>query len=100
MESRLRLLLVLNGLPAPDVQYPVLDDRRRRAVWLDMAYPAHRIGIEYEGLVHTEPERVLRDMGRYTDLVDKGWRIYRFGKRELYREPDEIVAKIRRALGG
>ena len=98
METRLRLLLVLRGLPAPEVQYPVQDERRRRAVWLDLAYPERRIGIEYEGEEHTRPERVLRDVGRYTGLVDQGWRIYRFTKYEVYGEPDEIAAKIRRAL--
>jgi hypothetical protein len=66
MESRLRMVLVLRGLPAPEVQYPVLADRRRRAVWLDMAYPEQRIGIEYEGEDHVRPERVLRDVSRYT----------------------------------
>ena len=83
----------------PEVQYPVQDVRRRRAVWLDLAYPAHRIAIEYEGAEHVRPERVLRDSGRYTDLVDRGWRIYRFTRKEVYREPDEIAAKISRALG-
>jgi hypothetical protein len=99
METRLRLVLVLRGLPVPEAQYPVQDERRRRAVWLDLAYPDHRIGIEYEGEEHTRPERVLRDVGRYTGLVDRGWRIYRFAKYEVYGEPDEIAAKIRRALG-
>jgi hypothetical protein len=80
METRLRLVLVLRGLPKPEVQFPVLDDRRRRAVWLDLAYPEHRIGIEYEGGDHGRPDRVLRDVGRYTRLVDDGWRMYRFTK--------------------
>jgi hypothetical protein len=99
METRLRLVLVLRGLPRPEVQYPVLDDRRRRAVWLDLAYPAQRIGIEYEGIDHTRPEGVLRDVGRYTRLVDDGWRMYRFTKYEVYGRPEEIVATIGRALG-
>jgi very-short-patch-repair endonuclease len=98
METRLRLILVLGGLPTPEVQFPVLDDVRRRAVWLDLAYPAQRIGIEYEGADHTRPERVLLDAGRYTRLVDAGWRIYRFTKYQVYAEPDEIVATITRAL--
>jgi Protein of unknown function (DUF559) len=99
METRLRLVLMLRGLPRPEVQYPVLDDRRRRAVWLDLAYPAQRIGIEYEGIDHTRPDGVLRDIGRYTWLVDEGWRMYRFTKYEVYGEPDEVAATIRRALG-
>ena len=91
-------VLVLRGLPTPEVQFPVLDDRRRRAVWLDLAYPEQRIGIEYEGEEHSRLERVLRDVGRYTGLVDQGWRIYRFTKYDVYGDPDEIAAKIRRAL--
>ncbi len=98
METRLRLILVLGGLPAPEVQFPVQDEARRRAVWLDLAYPEQRIGIEYEGADHTRPERVLLDAGRYTRLVDAGWRIYRFTKYQVYAEPAEIVATIGRAL--
>lgn len=98
METRLRLILVLGGLPTPEVQFPVQDEVRRRAVWLDLAYPEQRIGIEYEGADHTRPERVLLDAGRYTRLVDAGWRIYRFTKYQVYAEPDEIVATIGRAL--
>ncbi len=100
MESRLRMLLVRAGLPPPEVQYPVQDPARRRAVWLDLAYPEHRIGIEYEGAEHTDPNRVLRDAGRYTRLVDAGWRIYRYTKFEIHRERDRIVTEITRALHG
>ncbi|MHA6629891.1 endonuclease domain-containing protein [Pseudonocardia sichuanensis] len=100
METRLRMLLVHDtGLPSPEVQYPVQDPARRRAVWLDLAYPEHLIGIEYEGADHTDPDRVLRDVGRYTRLVAAGWRIYRYTKFEIYRERDRIVAEITRALG-
>ena len=76
----------------------MLDDRRRRAVWLDLAYPAQRIGIEYEGADHGRPARVLLDAGRCTRLVDVGWRIYRFTKYQVHAEPDEIAAVIARAL--
>jgi very-short-patch-repair endonuclease len=96
METRLRLILVLGGLPKPELQFPVQDEVRRRAVWLDLAYPEQRIGIEYEGADHTRPERVLLDAGRYTRLVDAGWRIFRFTKYQVYAEPDEIVATIER----
>jgi hypothetical protein len=99
METRLRLVLVLRGLPVPEVQYPVLDDRRRRAVWLDLAYPEHRIGIEYEGADHGNPDRVLRDVSRITRLVADSWRIYRFTKFEIYSEQDQIARTIWRALG-
>lgn len=98
METRLRLLLVLAGLPRPVAQHPVQDPLTRTAVWLDLAYPDRRIGIEYEGGHHARPETVLRDAGRYTGLVDKGWRIHRYTKYEIRDEPDRVVAQIRRAL--
>lgn len=98
METRLRLLLVRAGLPRPRVQWVVQDEVARRAVWLDLAYPEHMIGIEYEGEVHTEPDQVLLDIRRSTRLVDQGWRLYRYTKREIHREPERIVAEVRRGL--
>lgn len=100
METRLRLLLVFAGLPRPTTQWVVQDERARRAVWLDLAYPEHMIGIEYEGEGHTTPESVLRDIGRGTDLLDRGWRIYRYTKYEILGEPEKIVAQVTRALSG
>ena len=39
-----------------------------------------------------------QDAGRYAWLVDQRWRLYRFTKYEVYGEPDEILARIGRAL--
>jgi very-short-patch-repair endonuclease len=41
---------------------------------------------------------VLRDAGRYTRLVDRGWRIYRYTKYDVYGDPGRIVAELARAL--
>ena len=71
METRIRLLIVAAGLPCPEVQWVVQDVAARTAIWLDLAWPELMIGIEYEGGVHTEPGRVLRDIGRHTRLVDR-----------------------------
>jgi very-short-patch-repair endonuclease len=97
METRLRMLIVQAGLPKPEVQWVVQDEHTRTAVWLDLAWPDLMVGIEYEGEGHTEPGQVLRDVGRYTGLVDKGWRIYRYTKFEIQRRPDLIVEQLTRA---
>jgi very-short-patch-repair endonuclease len=47
---------------------------------------------------HTTPVEVLRDAGRYTRLVDRGWRIYRYTKYDVYGDPGRIVAELARAL--
>ena len=97
METRLRLLNVGAGLPRPHVQWVVQDAATRTAVWLDLAWPDLMIGIEYEGDVHTERQRVLRDIGRHTRLVDRGWRIYRYTKLDIFGGPERIVAELTRA---
>jgi hypothetical protein len=97
METRLRMLIMQSGLPRPQVQWVVPDERTRTVVRLDLAWPELMIGIEYEGEGHTEPEQVLRDVSRYTGLVDKGWRIYRYTKIEILRSPGLIVAQLTRA---
>ena len=99
MESRLRMIIVQAGLPRPKVQWVVQDVEARTAVWLDLAWPEHRIGVEFEGGGHTAPVEVLRDAGRYTRLVDRGWRIYRYTKYDVYGDPGRIVAELSRALG-
>jgi very-short-patch-repair endonuclease len=94
MESRLRLILVLGGLPPPAVQYRVPGSR----MTVDLAYPEATIAIEYEGIDHFTPYRVVRDTRRYTRLVDLGWRVYRYFAADVERHAERIVTEVGRAL--
>jgi hypothetical protein len=98
MESRIRLLLVLAGLPRPMVQYPVVDERAHIVATVDLAYPDSLVVIEYEGDDHFTDDRVVRDGRRHTRLADLGWRVYRYFASDVHRRPDTIVGDIRRAL--
>lgn len=98
METRLRVLLVDAGLPAPELQFPVQDPVTRTAVWLDLAYPEQRVGIEFEGPDHLIPQRVRHDIRRATNLVDRGWRLYRLLATDVYTTPARTIAMITRAL--
>jgi hypothetical protein len=98
METRLRMLLVLAGLPRPSAQYTVLDRRGRILATVDLAYPAHRIAIEYEGAEHLKPERVLRDTRRHTRLAGLGWTVFRYLAADIYRTPERTVDDIAGAL--
>jgi very-short-patch-repair endonuclease len=97
-ESRLRMLLTTSGLPRPQVQWPVQDPVARTAIWLDLAYPDALLGIEYEGAHHAEADQVLKDAGRYTRLVARGWRILRYTKHDLAQDRTRIVREVRAAL--
>ncbi|MBO0876556.1 MAG: hypothetical protein J2P19_24535 [Pseudonocardia sp.] len=55
MESRPRVGLVREGLPPPEVQYEVRDEYGFPLARVDLAYPAAKLAIEYDGGVHAEP---------------------------------------------
>jgi hypothetical protein len=94
-ETRVRLALVAAGLPCPQVQWVVQDPLAQRGLWLDMAYPEHLLGLEYEGVVHTRPEQVRRDTARFTALTAMGWRMLRFTKED---SPARVVAHVQSIL--
>ena len=54
METRIRLAIVLDGLPAPQLQVSVGPYR------LDMAYPELLLGVEYDGREHLDQRRAVR----------------------------------------
>ena len=91
MESRVRLVLVFVGLP-PEVQYPVLVNGRRYR--LDLAYPAQRVAVEYDGAGHREQAQARRDLVREADLAAAGWRVLRFDARVVMSDPDRIVREV------
>lgn len=98
METRLRLVLELAGLPRPALQFPVTDERARVIATVDLAYPDKLVAIEYEGADHFTHMRVLRDGGRYTRLAALGWRVYRYFAPDVFTRPEQIVDDIRLAL--
>lgn len=94
METRLRLLVERAGLPRLAVQWVVQDPAERTAVWLDLAWPDLRIGVEYEGEVHTGAAAVRADTARFTWLAARGWRMFRYTKDDVRDAPDRIVAEL------
>ncbi|MFF1571213.1 hypothetical protein ACFVWR_00570 [Leifsonia sp. NPDC058292] len=73
-ESRLRLALTAAGLPEPALNHPVTDSGRTLAM-IDLAYPQHRVAVEYLGDHHrTERETYRADIRREL-LVQLGWNV-------------------------
>ncbi|MBO0681874.1 MAG: hypothetical protein J2P45_01860 [Candidatus Dormibacteraeota bacterium] len=92
METRLRLLLVLAGLPRPQVQVSLHDDRGRFLGRPDLYYPDQRLGLEYDGGTHRES--LVQD----NRLLNAGIRLLRFSAADLHRAPESIVGQVRVAL--
>lgn len=98
METRLRLVPVLGGLPEPVVQYEVFDGVGHLVARLDLAYPEHRLGLEYDGDHHRERATFQRDAVRLNRLNLLGWTVLRFTADDVLRNPDRTLAQIRAAL--
>jgi very-short-patch-repair endonuclease len=94
-ESRLRVLLVLAGLPRPEAQHPV----RIGSLVLhpDLAWPEYKVAAEYDGKWHEEPRQAELDKERLRLLTRAGWFVVPV-TRERMREFPELVAEFRRAL--
>lgn len=71
-ETRLRLILIDDGLPAPRTQVRVSDGVRE--AFIDMGYDEPMVGFDYEGAHHSEVRgQYVYDIGR-AELVDRqGW---------------------------
>jgi very-short-patch-repair endonuclease len=96
METRIRLALVLAGLPAPAVQHRVQGFGRSHR--LDLAYPEVMLAIEYDGADHLDPGRARNDLEREAVLTRLGWTILRFDAATVLRDPARVVAVVRAEL--
>jgi very-short-patch-repair endonuclease len=65
---------------------------------LDLAYPEHRLGIEYEGDHHRDRYTYQRDLRRINTLNACGWNVLRFAAGDVYRPPRRVVEVARAAL--
>jgi hypothetical protein len=96
METRLRLLLVLAGLPRPLAQISLCDEKGHFVGRPDFYYPQHRLALEYDGSGHRE--NLTGDNRRQNRMVDAGYRLLRFTAADVLSAPDSVVVLVRRAL--
>ncbi len=76
-ETEARLMICRAGLPEPELNHAVFDDKGELIAEIDLAYPDDLLGVEYEGDSHRERERFRRDIRRIERLQDAGWHIIR-----------------------
>ena len=96
MESRLRLLLVLNGLPRPEVQVTLHDSFGRFLARPDLLYREQGLALEYDGGTHRDS--IVDDNRRQNRLLTAGFRLLRFAAADLQRTPETVVALVRNEL--
>ena len=99
METRLRMLMVLAGLPEPVVNHIQYDANGGWAKRFDLSYPDLRLLIEYDGRHHAEDEQQWnRDIDRREELDGDAWRLIVIQSKGIYVEPQRTLARIADAM--
>lgn len=89
-ESWVRMLILDDGMPAPEAQYWVLDGERP-LFRLDLAYPELKIAVEYDGEeFHSTAAQRSRDRTRRTWLRAQGWHVIVVRKEDLSAEQRRV----------
>jgi Transcriptional regulator, AbiEi antitoxin len=103
-ETRARYLVWSQGLPPPEVNFPIYDESGREVARVDLAWPAYGLFLEFDGKV--KYERLLKHGEHASDVVVRekkredmicrltGWRCIRLVWADLY-QPAVTAAKIR-----
>lgn len=99
METRVRMLLVLAGLPEPQVNVKVRWPDGRVRYRFDLCYPEWKLVIEYDGRQHRDDlDQWDRDIGRRDWMDAEGWSFVPVVARGVYRRPDETIERVCSAL--
>ncbi|MGI8307661.1 endonuclease domain-containing protein [Saccharopolyspora hattusasensis] len=95
-ESVLRVELNLRGLdPVPQFEVII---RRRFVARVDLAFPAERVAVEYDGHWHADPDQFRQDEARRKRLFESGWIVIVVTNKHIQRSMEPVVESIHEAL--
>jgi hypothetical protein len=99
METRLRMLIVLAGLPEPVVNLTIRDVNGEPVRKYDLSWPSIRLIVEYDGKHHVERiEQWEKDLARREAIEDDDWRILVVTSTGIFDVPEETVTRIHTQL--
>lgn len=99
METRLRMLIVLAGLPEPVVNHKIRDANGNVLRRFDLSYPGSRLIVEYDGRPHIDRQQNWEnDLERREEFDEQGWRIIVVTSKGIYVAPGKTVDRVYRAL--
>lgn len=99
METRLRLLIVLAGLPEPRVNLILRHPNGEWWLRLDLSYPEQKVLVEYDGRQHAESTpQWLGDIER-RELFEKWqWRTVTVTAEGIFNDPADTVRRVMNVL--
>jgi very-short-patch-repair endonuclease len=97
LESCARVVFQEHGLPAPDLQVTIQGSDFSFSV--DFYWSEYRVIAETDGAMkYADPERAIKQLRRDQQLRDAGYKVVHLTWRELFRSPDTVIARVRRAF--
>lgn len=105
MESRLRVKLVLAGLPMPEVNVVVtwsppgyIGPEFNTLGELDIVWRAARVGVEYDGEDHAKPRARSNDYTKRRLFERHGWEIVVVTAWDYFNRLDSVIEEVRGLL--
>jgi hypothetical protein len=100
MESEARLVFIDGGLPAPELQYEIVD--RCGDLWrVDFAWPDAMVVAEYESMEwHASPEALRHDRTKTARLQECDWTVVPIVVDDVRRHPWDLVGRMFHHLDG
>lgn len=99
METRLRMLLVLAGLPEPEINLTIRTHDGAVIRRYDLCWPHARVIVEYDGRQHVERiDQWEADLARREAIDEDQWRILVVVSRGIYGQPGDTVHRVFRVL--
>jgi very-short-patch-repair endonuclease len=97
LESCARVVFHEQGLEAPELQFTVTGPGFRYSV--DFYWPKYRVIAEADGAIKYADQRAaIRQLNRDQQLRDLGYKVVHFTWRDLFQNPEEVIARIRKAF--
>jgi Protein of unknown function (DUF559) len=97
-ESRVRLMLVRAGLPAPETQIEFRDEYGHPFIRVDMGWREWKVAVEYDGVQHwSDRKQRSWDIDRIAILETMGWTVIRISA-EMLSRPHVVIDRVRTKL--
>jgi very-short-patch-repair endonuclease len=99
METRLRMLIVLAGLPEPTVNHKVCHEDGRLRYRFDLSWPEVKVAVEYDGRQHrADLDQWDHDIERDEWIDGASWKRVPVFSRGIYRRPDRTLERVEAVL--
>lgn len=99
METRLRMLLVLAGIPEPEINLEIRTVDGEVLRRYDLCWPGVRVIVEYDGRHHIEREEQWeQDLTRREAIDDSDWRILVVVSSGIYKSPEQTLGRVHSLL--